>query len=835
VVAQSLGARSPGQVPPNARPWLSSSPAQSLPSASSMNGRESMKPGAAPLAPDRDVVQFLSTIFYVNETDDAAVVRAIRVGSLRGSCSVKWSTQDASAMEGKKYNAGEGMLHFGPGESVRTFEVGIIDDDNFDTALEFDVLLSEPMNCVLDPRLSMSSVMILDDDLFPSNSFKEVIELHSEPALYETGFSLLWGFIRFCFVHVPTIQWKTILVLLLANLGNAYYLATIFLRVYLVDTVLNTEDPSAEDRLWVTGDRTSTAFLLGLAWVLPNFILLGTDYIEMKVLEMGFNIRYHLRVNLFRKYLRYTPESRAEVPIQDLKISIMEDIPEVVSEGYMVIFELWAMLGKIAMVSIFMLRKHPRSAIPLVIYPALIVVYLIRTYRRRLDLMAKEGEGQSDTIGSLMHVHNARRLIACFDKEAYVVRRFEDVLRQQRKLTMDLKSFDFWNGQLIPWITLLAIGTYIGISPMLVLRGTTSLGAFVATIGVYKDLGDRFSTILSGVESLSKAISPLAGLTMQFNLPTDIPQRAEVFAQRQKFALESHQQAPMFDSIPIVFSNVKIDHSPTMHTGAGCLSTQAPQGSVIHVIGPHDSGKGQILKRICELQPDGSGTIMISPHLLTLQVPHEPLFMESAGVFGNLHLVSNVEKNFNRNVTARGKRIMQRLGLDKEWIMAEYESEEAAYVRGAENEVVDKAMSPFSCYEEEEEESAEEEDEGNKTWASQLSGSEKWRFQLARAFIYDPHVLVVHRPVDNLDDHLKETVMSLFLEFVEKRGLENNLEDLAQTQRRPRTVIFSTGRATQTSIADYVWHVTPDGIKVEKGPRSRRAAGEAMMPPGPAV
>ena len=31
----------------------------------------------------------------------------------------------------------------------------------------------------------------------------------------------------------------------------------------------------------------------------------------------GFNIRYHLRVNLLRKYLRYTDRSRALVPIQD--------------------------------------------------------------------------------------------------------------------------------------------------------------------------------------------------------------------------------------------------------------------------------------------------------------------------------------------------------------------------------------------------------------------------------------------------------------------------------------------------------------------------------------
>ena len=38
---------------------------------------------------------------------------------------------------------------------------------------------------------------------------------------------------------------------------------------------------------------------LGLAWVLPNFILLGTDYFEMRVLEMGFNISCLVFLTIF--------------------------------------------------------------------------------------------------------------------------------------------------------------------------------------------------------------------------------------------------------------------------------------------------------------------------------------------------------------------------------------------------------------------------------------------------------------------------------------------------------------------------------------------------------
>ena len=300
-------------------------------------------------------------------------------------------------------------------------EVEIIDDDSFDSTLEFQLVLEGANNCVIDSAGERSSVLIMDDDIFPSNRLEEHVKMENEAALYEIGWTVLFSFMRFCYGHVREIRWKTNVSLLLSMLGNAYYLSTIFIRVYLVDTVLNDKDPSTSSHLLIPGDRHATAVTLALLWILPNFILLAADYFEMAVLEMGFNIRYYLRVNLFRKYLNYTSKSRGRVPLQDLKISMMEDIPELVSQGYLVVFELWAMLGKILCIAYFMLRKHAESGIPLFVYPVIIVLYLHCTpfgkksesccstkfpvvrlrYNRRLQLMAKEGEGQSDSTGQL--------------------------------------------------------------------------------------------------------------------------------------------------------------------------------------------------------------------------------------------------------------------------------------------------------------------------------------------------------------------------------------------------------------------------------------------------
>lgn len=137
--------------------------------------------------------------------------------------------------------------------------------------------------------------------------------------------------------------------------------------------------------------------------------------------------------------------------------------------------------------------------------------------------------------------------------------------------------------------------------------------------------------------------------------------------------------------------------------------------------------------------------------------------------------------------------------------------------------------SMLGCYEDEE--SEEEDEDGNPTWAQKMSGSEKWRFQLARAFFHDPHVLVVHRPVDELDVELQELILSLFREFVDKKGLEIDDDDLDIQQRRPRTVIFSAGNEVKTSIPDFVWRVGPKGVTVERGPRGNRAAWQ-LSPTG---
>lgn len=419
-----------------------------------------------------------------------------------------------------------------------------------------------------------------------------------------------------------------------------------------------------------------------------------------------------------------------------------------------------------------------------------------------------------------MELNTSRRLLSLYDGNSVAVRNFEEILHHQRSLTMDLKRFQFWNAQVIPWITLLAIGSYMASSPKVVLSGGTSLGSFLATVNVYKDLGDRFSTILKGFTALSKSISPLCGITLQLNYETEVPAKKEVFQRRESFTLDwLTQHAPSgasLDDIPIVFMDATIVHSPSMKRKA--FSAEAPQGSIIQVAGHHDVGKMTLLQLISGHLSPSTGEVVISPHLEILYVAHEPLFIQNAGLFCNLHMISTVDEMGGVNIE-RGLRILRRLQLDKPWIKEMYESEAAALQEVVEaSPTSDDGM--FGCLAEEEKGEDEEADEDSDAWFDRLSTSERVRFQLARAFVANPHVLAINRPVQDLDDDMRQAVLSCMKEFTQNRGLEVD-DGLDIQQRRPRTIIFTTADSVQIDMVDTIWRLSADsGVVVERPPKA---------------
>merc|ERR1712087_109366 len=96
--------------------------------------------------------------------------------------------------------------------------------------------------------------------------------------------------------------------------------------------------------------------------------------------------------------------------------------------------------------------------------------------------------------------------------------------------------------------------------------------------------------------------------------------------------------------------------------------------------------------------------------------------------------------------------------------------------------------------------SAEPEQEGKARWQDSATNTELAKISLARAFIMNPEVLVLHKPLYGLKEKTASLVLDLIREQVVHRGL--CLPKKGTRNRRPRTVFFCTETAAQQKAAD---------------------------------
>ncbi|RLU20273.1 hypothetical protein DMN91_006880 [Ooceraea biroi] len=85
-------------------------------------------------------------------------------GDLSKPCRVDYCTEDGSAEAGSDYVSAKGTLLFGPGETKRSIQLSVIDDELFEEDEYFYVKLSNVSKPAMLVSPSLATVMILDDD-----------------------------------------------------------------------------------------------------------------------------------------------------------------------------------------------------------------------------------------------------------------------------------------------------------------------------------------------------------------------------------------------------------------------------------------------------------------------------------------------------------------------------------------------------------------------------------------------------------------------------------------------------------------------------------------------
>eukprot|EP00929_Paragymnodinium_shiwhaense_P034687 TRINITY_DN18842_c0_g1_i1.p1 TRINITY_DN18842_c0_g1~~TRINITY_DN18842_c0_g1_i1.p1 ORF type:complete len:305 (+),score=40.41 TRINITY_DN18842_c0_g1_i1:306-1220(+) len=229
---------------------------------------------------------------------------------------------------------------------------------------------------------------------------------------------------------------------------------------------------------------------------------------------------------------------------------------------------------------------------------------------------------------------------------------------------------------------------------------------------------------------------------------------------------------------------------------------------MIAISGSHGSGKKTLLKYIAGTAQPEKGSALVPMHLSCLEVPQAPYVFAAGDFYENLTFGSSHHIQPDR---LRG--MCEMVGMGKHMLA-----------------MLDKALSGESgC--KSLTLTGDRDDcavfdvhghtpEGGATswkWLHELSYSDLRKLHLARALIHHPEVLLLHRPVDELDRPDAERVLHVLRKFVDERGLEINAEEARH--QLPRTVFFTTGPDPQhieTAVkeATRVWQLSGDGLKV---------------------
>eukprot|EP00928_Gymnodinium_smaydae_P006106 TRINITY_DN12127_c0_g2_i4.p1 TRINITY_DN12127_c0_g2~~TRINITY_DN12127_c0_g2_i4.p1 ORF type:complete len:235 (-),score=26.38 TRINITY_DN12127_c0_g2_i4:24-728(-) len=90
-------------------------------------------------------------------------------------------------------------------------------------------------------------------------------------------------------------------------------------------------------------------------------------------------------------------------------------------------------------------------------------------------------------------------------------------------------------------------------------------------------------------------------------------------------------------------------------------------------------------------------------------------------------------------------------------------------------------------------------------WHERLTYTEKVMMHLARAFIMNPEVMVLQRPLHHFNRDIGAFMLKIHKEHVDNRGL--CLPSAGMKRRRPRGVFFSPETKDQGAQADVIWQI----------------------------
>lgn len=309
-----------------------------------------------------------------------------------------------------------------------------------------------------------------------------------------------------------------------------------------------------------------------------------------------------------------------------------------------------------------------------------------------------------------------------------------------------------------------------------------TLGMFLANMGIIATIGESNHSIFQAILDMQTCIDSLRHITIVLNQPTDLVERMLTTNKQRKTSLEMQReyrerfpgQDHLTDRMPILLQDIQFTYTGSNH----CLGQHSKvnlrghiemqQGTLSAFVGPHSEGKTTLLRILGSVMFPDKGLCFVPSHLRVLHVTAETYFYR-----GTLldNLTFGVDASNPDSSSAHVRLVLERLGVTQRVLY---------YFEGGH-------LMP---------------------WSEVLSQTECQFLNLARAFVFNPEVLCIDKPLSVFDEAQGQNIMRLLRDFVRSKGVEQNPETAGL--RRPRTCAIATDRTTGLEEVDQIFRVSHD-------------------------
>lgn len=739
-------------------------------------------------SPWLDIVQFDSAIYYVEEQEGVLRVDVLRFGSFEETISVKYRTEDGSAKAGERYKHTEGTLVFEPSCVCKTLVIPLVDNERWATTLEFTIRLSNPSNCELGRYLFLSRVKVIDSDYFPSSAYKEEFEKYgcTEEGFREAGISplqLLWEFILLI-LGDSRIRSVTLGIVLIDQLKSLYFLLTTYIVQFAADNVLGNDTAG---NLLLNGDRVETLVALAVAYSTP-FAVLNLLDIWKSQQRLAEDARSYLQTNIYRKYLNFDEASRASVTSSEFCLTLIQDANDLVTSGFMRAIDCLKVLGQLTVSVYFICAESPEALPPTAFVAFAITAFIAARYETNAKLKDVVSQRQAFVAQVAQDTSSQIQFISDFKIRPLMEAKIAKEINALNEASVPLSTSTIVNDYFPSWLSIVLVASYLTYGGQSVLRGDVQIGTFLATVNIFKGISGTFQDLFTASLELSAASGPAVSITTLLNKQTNL--RTLKGINRRRRALTKQARRPdrlrdmrqqsgqpyATDAIPIRLESLCFAYPQSVN----CIekvTLSVAQGTLVAVCGPQQGGKSTFMKLLAGVLDPTAGEFFVPSYLRILHVCSRPVILEGS-IWRNLTVGSTMYWTDREVQAERVIKICSRLGLSSR-LLGLLRKTRSRFIAG--------------------------DDCGGEAWSRTLSITEQIIIHLARAFVYDPEVLVMNRPTSQLPDNIAAEVYQMLREFVDNRGVE--LPSQFAGKRRPRTAFISFARLSGVQCSDVIWLV----------------------------